>query len=345
MRKYFFATLHRLNYLVILCAMVALTSCYGKKHSAVSPADIDSAFSTDSYVDSLPSWNDGILKTAILTYVKNVTDSPGKDFIPVPDRIATFDNDGTLWAERPYVQGLFANYCIQKMIEKNPSLAQKQPFKAVVEHDKNYLSKGSDSVTIKLIGAINTGMTQDEFDSSVRDFFATAKYPGRNVPLKQIRYAPQVELLNYLRAHGFKTFICTGSTSDFVRGISQEYYGIPKDQVIGTSFQYIFTDSNRSVSRKPSLVSFNDKANKPVNIQLHIGQRPVFACGNEKGDIAMLEFCQGSRHPSFQMIIDHNDSTREFYYREKDSASLRAAVKNNWHVASIKDDWKTIFTK
>ena len=344
MKKIFFATLHKLNYLAMPCIIVVLISCYGKKHNTASPADIDSAFSADPYIDSLPSWNDGILKTAILTYVKNVTDSPGKDFIPVPDRIATFDNDGTLWAERPYVQGLFTNYRIQKMIEKNPALAERQPFKTFVERDKNYLVKEDDKRMIGLIRATHTGMTDDEFESSVKDFFATATYPGRNVPLKQIRYAPQVELLNYLRAHGFKTFICTSGTIEFMRGISQEYYGIPKDQVIGTSFQYFLADSNHSVLRRPGFVSFNDKNNKPV---MRIGKRPVFACGNEGGadDIAMLEFSQGSKHPSFQMIIDHNDSAREFYYQEKDSATLKAAARNNWHVASMKYDWKTIFTK
>ena len=297
--------------------------------------------------DSLPSWNDGALKKAIIAYVKDVTDSTSKDFIPVADRIATFDNDGTLWAERPYVQQLFSFYMAKKMVAKNPALAKKQPFRAVMGNDMNYFVKGGDKAFIELVVATHTGMAEDEFESNVHDFFTNNTYPKWNVPFKQITYAPQIEFLNYLRANGFKTFMVTGGTIEFVRAISQEYYGIPKSQVVGTSFQYVFTDSNRTIWRKPALGSFDDKAGKPVNIQLHIGQRPVVACGNEggAGDIAMLEYCQGSKYHSFQMIVNHDDSTREFYYQEKDSASLKAAAKNNWHVASMKNDWKAIFVK
>jgi len=320
-------------------------SCQGSenKSSAGSAGDTVAAV----VVDPLPGWNEGALKNAIIAYVKDVTDSTSKNFIPVADRIATFDNDGTLWAERPYVQELFSFYMVKKMVTKNPALAKKQPFKAVVEHDKNYFEKGGDKAFIQLVVATHTGMTEDEFESNVHEFFANNTYPKWNVPFKEITYAPQIEFLNYLRANGFKTFMVTGGTIEFVRAISQEYYGIPKSQVVGTSFQYVFTDSNRTIWRKPALGSFDDKAGKPVNIQLHIGQRPVVACGNEggAGDIAMLEYCQSSKYHSFQMIVNHNDSTREFYYQEKDSASLKAAAKNNWHVASMKDDWKNIFVK
>jgi hypothetical protein len=181
----------------------------------------------------------------------------------------------------------------------------------------------------------------------VRDFFASAKYPGRNVPIQQVTYQPQIELLNYLRANGFKTFIVTGGTIEFVRGVSQQLYGIPKDQVVGTTFKYKFADSNNSILRQPELELFNDKTGKPVGIQEHIGQRPVFACGNEggAGDIAMLKFSQGNKFPSFQLIVNHDDSTREFFYQEKDSASLKAAAENKWHVISMKNDWKKIFVE
>ncbi len=191
-----------------------------------------------------------------------------------------------------------------------------------LEKDKNYFVKGGEKALINLIIATHTGINEDAFEDDVKDFVSTATYPGKNVPIKQITYQPQIELLNFLRANGFKTFICTGGTIEFVLGISSDFYGIAKDQVIGTSFQYVFVDSNRSVYRKPALNSFNDKTGKPVNIQLHIGQRPVFACGNEggSGDIAMLEYSQSSHYPSFQLIVNHNDSTREYYYQEKDSA-------------------------
>lgn len=296
--------------------------------------------------DPLSSWNEGALKKSIIAWVKTITDSTSKDFIPVADRIATFDNDGTLWSEKPLAQELFAFYRVKKMVAEKPALAKQQPFKAVIEHDKNYFAKGGERALINLIIATHTGMSEDAFEADVKDFIATTTYPGKNVSLQQITYQPQIELLQFLRANGFKTFICTGGTVEFVRGFSTNFYGIPKEQVIGTSFQYVFADSNRSVFRKSALNSFNDKGAKPVNIQMHIGQRPVFACGNEGGggDMAMLAYSQSSHYPSFQLIVNHNDSTREYYYQEKDTASLKAAANNNWHVVSMKDDWKKIFS-
>lgn len=295
--------------------------------------------------DPLPSWNDGVLKKEIIDYVTKVTKEGGSDFIPVENRIATFDNDGTLWAEKPYVQELFAFYRVKKMVEANPTLAQKQPFKAVIEKDKTFFEKGGDKALIELVAATHTGITEDEFEADAKEFFTGAKYPGKNVSLKQIRYQPQLELLNYLRANGFKTFIVTGGTIELVRAISADFYGIPKDQVVGTSFKYTFDDASNSIKRLPALDHFNDKEGKPVGIQLHIGQRPVFACGNEggAGDLAMLKYSQGNKYPSFQMLVNHNDSIREYSYEEKDNLSLSTAAKNKWHVVSIKDDWKKVF--
>lgn len=297
--------------------------------------------------DPLPSWNEGQVKQSIISYVKRITDSSSKNFIPVNDRIATFDNDGTLWAEKPYVQELFAYYQVKKLVEKNPALKTQQPFKAVLENDKTYFTKGGEKALLQLIAATHTGMTEDEFEASVEEFFSTSTYPGRNVPVRQIVYQPQIELLYYLRANGFKTFICTGGTVEVVRGISEELYGIPKYQVIGTTFKYQFIDSNVSIMRESAMSHFNDKEGKPVSIQMHIGERPVFACGNEGGggDIAMLQYSQGSKYPSFQMIINHDDAVREYSYEEKDNASLKAAAKNNWHVVSMKGDWKRVFVQ
>jgi len=231
------------------------------------------------------------------------------------------------------------------MLAANPALANKQPFKAVVEGDKAYFAKGGEKALIQLVAATHTGLTEDEFEASAAAFFADAKYPGLNVPIQQITYLPQIELLNYLRANGFKTFIVTGGTIELVRAIATSFYGIPKEQVVGTSFKYKFIDSNRSILREPAIDLFNDKEAKPIGIQLHIGQRPVFACGNEGGggDIAMLKYCQSNKYPSFQLLVNHNDSTREYSYQEKDNASLHAASKYNWHVISMKDDWKTVF--
>jgi len=310
-----------------------------------APSNKDATLAPAPVVDPLPSWNDGVLKRSIITYVEKVTDSLSADFIPVQDRIATFDNDGTLWAERPYVQELFAFYRVEEMVKQNPELKSKQPFKAVIEKDKSYFAKGGEKALLQLVAVTHTGITEDEFELSVKNFFTTAKYPRGNVPIKNITYQPQLELLNYLRHNNFKTFICTGGTIEFVRGISQELYGIPKDQVVGTTFKYKFVPGNGMVIREPTIDLFNDKEGKPVGIQEHIGQRPVFACGNEGGggDIAMLQYCQGNKYTSFQMIINHDDSTREFFYQEKDSASLKAAMKNKWNVVSMKNDWEKVF--
>jgi hypothetical protein len=324
--------------------LLFLVSCKKADNVSTTTTSSDSTTIATSS-DPLPSWNDTPLKKEIIDYVTKVTKEGSPDFIPVENRIATFDNDGTLWAEKPYVQELFAFYRVKKMVEANPALAQKQPFKAVVEKDKTYFEKGGDKALIELVAATHTGMTEDEFEASTKEFFAGAQYPGKNVPLKQIRYQPQLELLNYLRANGFKTFIVTGGTVEVVRAISQDFYGIPKDQVVGTSFKYKFDDAKNAVLREPALDHFNDKEGKPVGIQLHIGQRPVFACGNEggAGDLAMLRYSQGNKYPSFQLIVNHNDSIREYNYQEKDNLSLNTAAKYKYHVISIKDDWKKVF--
>jgi hypothetical protein len=331
--------------MILIILLVVLIGCKPRQEQNAEGRVDSTEIAPGASADPLPSWNDGPLKDSIVSYVSRVTKKSNSDFIPVTDRIATFDNDGTLWSERPYVQELFARYMVKKMVEKNPALAQQQPFMAVINRDTGYFTKGGEKAVAELIAVTHTGMTEDEFDQSVKDFFSTMTYPGRNVKVQQIVYQPQIELLNYLRVNGFKTFICSGGTVEFMRGISQQLYGVPKEQVIGTTFKYKFVDSNRSIIREPAIDMFNDKESKPVTIQQHVGQRPVFACGNEggAGDIAMLKYSQGSKYPSFQMIINHDDSTREFFYTEKDNASLKAAAANNWHVVSMKDDWKTVF--
>ena len=319
MKSRFLNITYSVKYLAYLFALVFIVSCQGSGNKSTGSSESSDSSSRNNTDDPLPSWNDGQLKKDIIDYVNRVTKEGSADFISVEDRIATFDNDGTLWAERPYVQELFAFYQVKKMVEANPALANKQPFKAVIEHDKTYFEKGGDKALIQLIGATHTGKTEEEFEKSALDFFSTATYPGRNVSINKITYMPQIELLNYLRANGFKTFICTGGTIEFVRAVSSQLYGIPKEQVIGTTFKYKYVDSNNQIIRMPELELFNDKGNKPIGIQEHIGKRPVFACGNEGGggDIAMLKFSQGSKHLSFQMIVNHDDSTREFFTRKK----------------------------
>ena len=320
----------------VFCALLLCSLSVGCSHGGRGGAD-------GRLTDPLPSWVDGATKSAILAYIKQVTDSSGPQFIPAADRIATFDNDGTLWAEKPYVQEVFALWQAKRMMAADPHLKQLQPFKAVAEGDKMYFIKGGDKALIQLVAATHTGMTEDSFEQTLNEFFRQAKVGER--PISRLVYQPQLELLNLLRASRFKVYICTGGTIEVVRGISEQLYGVPKEQVIGTSFKYKFNDSTRTLQRLPELDHFNDKEGKPVGIQLHIGKRPVFACGNEggAGDIAMLKFTQGNHYPTFQLIINHDDSSREFFYQEKDNATLHAAVEGRWKVVSMKNDWKKIF--
>lgn len=298
--------------------------------------------------DPLPSWNDGALKTAVINFVKDVSTEGGPRFVPVADRIAVFDNDGTLWSEKPLAQGMFAFYRAKQMVEKKPSLKIKQPFKAIIEKDTAFLHTMTERDVISLVVSTHTGMTETEFENDASSFFATVKN-GKGLPLSRTIYQPQIELLNFLRANGFTTYICSGGTIEFVRVISEEYYGIPPNQVIGTKFKYAYKDSasTNDLVRKAEILSFNDKEEKPVNIQHHIGKRPIFACGNEggAGDIYMLRFSQGSNYPNFQLLVNHDDKEREFYYQEKDNKSLNWAKKYGWHVVSMKKDWKTIFVE
>jgi phosphoserine phosphatase len=300
-----------------------------------------------SLKDPLPSWNDGPLKQAIIDYVKSTTDSVSNHFVPAEDRIATFDNDGTLWAEKPTIQEVFAIERLKKLVEANPGLAKKQPFMAVLTGDKAYLAKAGEKALFEIVAATHTGMSEQSFDSTVKNFFDNYKYPKYNVSVKGVRYQPQLELMDYLRAHGFKIFMCTGGTIEFVRAISEKYYGIPREQVIGTTFSYSFSDTSRQLTRKTPIALINDRAGKPVGIEVHIGKHPVFAAGNvgNEGDIQMLEFCLASKYSSFQLMVNHDDSTREFSYGEKTNASLNASEKNKWHVVSMKNDWKEIFAK
>jgi len=305
-----------------------------------------SAINTYS-ADPLPSWNNGPLKKAIIDYVTKITTPSSPGFIPVADRIATFDNDGTLWAEMPTIELEYAKLAFKKMIQRNPELAKQQPFKAIIEKDKKYLATVDESTLVAVILKSLSGTTEAEFDRSVKAYFDTAHYVIQHkiYPVQDATYKPQIELLEYLRANGFKTYICSGGTIEFVRAISLKYYGIPAEQVIGSKLQYKFDENTRAIVREDKIASICDKAGKPVNIQWHIGKTPVFASGNVKsgGDIEMLKFSQTSKYPNFQLMVNHDDGVREFAYQEKDNASLTAAAANKWHVVSMKNDWKTIF--
>lgn len=298
-------------------------------------------------VDPLPSWADGDAKQAIGQFVKDVTTEGGAGYVPRADRIAVFDNDGTLWSETPWVQGLFLRQLIKNAAKRHPSLGEEQPYKAALENDREYFETGGLRVIRTAIRAIMVELSREEFDAEVEDFFATARHPGLHVPFQQTVYKPALELLAYLRANGFKTYICSGGGIDFMRVISSDFYGIEPDQVIGTSYRKELhkVDGKWVLLTTSELNPINNKDQKVVNIDLHIGQRPLLVMGNAggKGDIGMLGYSQGREGPSLQLLVEHDDETREFAYAEDDNASLNAAQANGWVVVSMKDDWSAIY--
>jgi len=297
--------------------------------------------------DPLPSWSDGLVKHSIEQFVIDVTTEGGDDYVPRAQRIAVFDNDGTLWSETPWVQGLFLQQMIRKAAGRHPSLREEQPYKAALEHDREYFETGGISVMIAAVIAARVELSSDEFDAEVAEFFATARHPDLDLPFSQTVYQPAIELLDYLRANGFKTYICSGGGIDFMRVISSDFYGIEPDQVIGTSYEKELQkiDGRWVLRSTGDLGSLNNKEQKAVNIDLHIGQRPLLVMGNEggAGDIGMLSYSQGRKGPSLQLLINHDDETREYAYAEDDNASLNAAQENGWIVISMKDDWSAIY--
>lgn len=298
--------------------------------------------------DPLPSWNEGKTKSGILAFVADVTNSNNSHFVRPEDRIAVFDNDGTLWAEKPVVEGLFVLSRLKSMAEKNPAMKNTQPYKAALEGDIAYFKDAGLPAILQLLAKTHSGMTEEQFLKEAKNFADSAKYPKLDVPITDIAYKPMVELLEYLRTNGFQTWISSGGSIDFIRVVSPKLYGVPPQQVIGSTFELAWVTNNGrpELLRKPHIAFVNDKTGKPVGISQHIGKRPIFAAGNVRsgGDIAMLEYSGSGSTPSFQLLINHDDAEREFAYSEKDSASLNAARQHGWHVVSMRNDWKQIFS-
>jgi hypothetical protein len=298
--------------------------------------------------DPLPSWNEGPTKAAILDFVERTTRPAARDFIPLAERIATFDNDGTLWPEQPVVQGAFVLSRVKAQAEKDPTLKQREPFKALLEGNVEAVLAGGEPALMEIMAATSANMTDDQFERDARRFLETARHPKLGARYTALAYRPMVELLGYLRSQGFKTFICSGGGADFMRLVSEQMYGVPPEQVIGSGLkkELRHEGGQSALWRMPAVGAVNDKEAKPLNIDLHIGKRPVLAAGNVRsgGDIAMLEYSDERGQPSLQLMINHDDAVREFVYREKDDASLEAARGHGWHVVSIKDDWRTVFS-
>lgn len=301
--------------------------------------------------DPLPSWNAGAAKTAIVDFVTAVTAESGADFVPPEERIAVFDNDGTLWVEQPiYTQLTFAVDRVNALARIHPEWKSTQPFKAALENDREALAAAGAEGIVKLVMASHAGMTTDEFAVLVRDWLKTARHPRFERPYTALVYQPMLDLLAYLRANGFKTYIVSGGGIEFMRPWTEDVYGVPPEQVVGSSIKTRFEtrDGMPVLVRLPEVDFIDDKAGKPVGINSFIGRKPLAAFGNSDGDLQMLEWATSGPGRRFGLIVHHDDAEREYAY-DRDShvgrldAALANAAANGWTVVSMKSDWRQIF--
>ncbi|MBK9105368.1 MAG: haloacid dehalogenase-like hydrolase [Saprospiraceae bacterium] len=303
--------------------------------------------------DPLPSWKEGSTKKAIIDFITKTTKMGAADFIPVADRIACFDNDGTLWSEQPmYFQFAFVMDRIKTLAPQHPEWKDTQPFKAVLEGDVKTALSGGEKSMVDLLIATHAGTTTEEFNILVKEWLATARHPRFNRPYTEMVFQPMLELLNYLRANGYKTYIVSGGGIDFMRPWTEAVYGIPPEQVIGSSLKlkYEMRDDGPVIYRLPEINFIDDKAAKPVGIEQHIGRRPVFTAGNSDGDYEMLQWTStGTGYPRFGMIVHHTDEVREWAY-DRDShigklnRGLDDAGTYHWVIMDMKSDWKKVYT-
>jgi phosphoglycolate phosphatase-like HAD superfamily hydrolase len=301
--------------------------------------------------DPLPSWNDGASKQAIAEFVGKVTREGGPDFVPPTERIATFDNDGTLWAEQPlYFQLVFALDRVKTMAPQHPEWTTKEPFASLLKGDLKGALAGGEPAIFEIVTATHSGMTTEEFAKIVSDWTATAKHPKSGRLYTEMVYQPMLEVLAYLRANGFKTFIVSGGGIDFMRVFSERVYGIPPEQVVGSSGKLKFElRDGKPVLVKTADFNFNDdKDGKPVGIQMHIGRRPIATFGNSDGDLQMLQWATGGSGVRFGLYVHHTDAEREWAYDRtshigKLDRGLDEAQAKGWTVVDMKKDWKVIF--
>jgi hypothetical protein len=337
------ASAYGLSRRVLLSALAVLPSLIGPLRPISAQAQIQT--------DALASWNEGATKEAIVDFVARVTRQGGPDFVIPAERIAVFDNDGTLWSEQPmYVQLAFALDRVKPLAPLHPEWRDKQPFKAVLEGDTRVLAESGEHGLVELIVATHAGMTTEAFEKIVTDWMATASHPRFQRPYTELVYQPMLELLAYLRANGFKTFIVSGGGIEFMRPWSEQVYGIPPEQVMGSSIKTRFQmrDGRPTLFRLPEVNFVDDKAGKPVGINEHIGRRPIAAFGNSDGDLEMLQWTTMGGGARFGLIVHHTDAEREYAYDRqahfgKLDKALDAAALNRWTVVDMKRDWKRVF--
>jgi phosphoserine phosphatase len=324
---------------VLASTILGVTVCFGW------------SFQASAQNDPLPSWNDTSAKQAIVDFVDRVTKAGGPDFVAPAERIATFDNDGTLWVEQPmYVQMAFALDRVKALAPLHPEWKDTQPFKAVLEGDMKTLAESGERGLVEVIMVTHAGMTTSEFAKIVTDWLATARDPRFKRPHTELVYQPMLEVLAYLRANGFKTFIVSGGGVEFMRPWAERMYGIPPEQVIGSSIKTKFqiTDGSPVLFRLPEVNFIDDKAGKPIGINEAIGRRPIAAFGNSDGDLQMLQWTTLSGGVRLGVIVHHTDAEREYAYDRQShfgrlDVALDAAAVNKWTVVDMKKDWKVIF--
>jgi hypothetical protein len=327
--------------IAVVLALTALLAC--------SPPETENRVSDTT--DPLPSWNDGAARAAIIDFVDRVTDPASPDYVPEAERVATFDNDGTLWAEQPlYFQLFFAIDRVKALAQEHPEWADRQPFKAVLEDDKEALAAAGEHGLIELVMATHSGMTTDEFAATATEWLATARHPTTGRPFTEMVYQPMLEVLDYLRANGFTTYIASAGGIEFMRPWTEEVYGIPPEQVIGSSIKTAFQvrEGEPVLVRLPEIDFIGDKHEKPVGINSHIGRRPIAAFGNSDGDFQMLEWTTAGDGARLGVLVHHTDSEREWAYDREShigrlDRGLDEAETRGWIVVSMKDDWRRIF--
>jgi hypothetical protein len=302
-------------------------------------------------VDLLPSWNDGTAKQSIVKFVEKVTKAQSPDFVPPAERIAVFDNDGTLWPEQPlYFQVLFALDRVKTLAPQHPEWKDKEPFASLLKGDAKGALAGGDKAILEIIGITHPGMTTAEFETIVREWIATARHPTTKRPYTEMVYQPMLELLAYLRTNGFKTFIVSGGGIEFMRPWSEIVYGIPPEQVIGSSIKvkYELRDGVPVLVRLPELDFLNDEEGKAVGIHQQIGRRPIAAFGNSDGDLQMLQWTTAGQGSRFALYVHHTDAEREWAYDREShigrlDKGLDEARAKGWTIVNMKQDWKIVY--
>ena len=324
---------------------LSLAGCAGPSATSATPPA--GGIST---ADALPSWRSGAAKQAITKFVADVTREGAPSFVPPAQRIAVFDNDGTLWSEQPlYFQFVFMLEQVKAAAPSHPEWKNNPAFKALVAKDYAALASQQKQL-MELLAVANSGMSVDDYDKTIRDWLATAQHPKFKRPYTELVYQPQLELLGFLRANGFKTFIVSGGTIEFMRPWAEKVYGIPPEQVIGSSqvVKYELRDGQPTLTRFPTLDFVDDGPGKPVGIYRNIGRKPILAFGNSDGDLQMLQYTSAGPGPHLALLVHHDDAAREFAYdRQSKIGKLDKAwdeaVADGWTVVSMKDDWQTIY--